>query len=81
VRVDRPVPWSRLKAVEGGAAKSLSLLPALKPPSQMVVEHVCHKRQVGLYSLSGPFAFHAFKSTAGLVRFQCTCNAYSVQVQ
>jgi hypothetical protein len=47
----------------------------------MVVEHACHKRQAGLYSLSRPFAFHAFKSTAGPARFQCTSNAYSVQVQ
>jgi len=47
----------------------------------MVVKHVCHKRQVGSYPLSGPFAFHAFKSTAGRTRFQCTSNAHSVQVQ
>jgi len=34
VRVEGAVLWSRLQALEGGAAKSLSLLPALKLPPQ-----------------------------------------------
>ena len=65
----------------GRRGQIVELIAGFKAAPAIVAGHVCHKRQAGLYSLFGPFAFHAFKSTAGPARFQCTCTAPSVQVQ
>ena len=87
VRVEGAVLWSRLQALEGGAAKSLSLLPALKPPLQwlqsmcaMNGSPACIRFPGHLLSmpLSPPQVW--LVSNALLMHIQCRCSASAVQL-
>ena len=87
VRVDGAVPWSWLKALEGGAAKSLSLLAALKPPSQWLQGmFAINGRSACIrcpgHSLSMPLSPPQVRlvSNALLMHIQCRYSASAVQL-